>query len=534
MSSFEIFSFQTLQNIDATLATNYITKCFFPLTNGDHAYFVEDELTGKPVIRIMDDATIKKVYFKRFSDSICNFYFKEFKCLRKIVCVLNKPVLYDDKINICPPIKAQYKPYDEFSKKTQDAVKLFLRYILEVLASDNQDSYEYILNWIANMLKGNKNDACIYLKGGQGIGKSTISDFLKEHVIGRDLFLETGSSPLKKNFNKILEGKLLVQFSELETMSKNEWACCSSALKRNITSTTILIEGKNENSYQIANINNYILDSNNDAIKDDEGRRYFIADVSPKYQNDRTYFGKIRKECFHDEVGDAFFSLMLERNTDGFIAQNYPLTNNKLHSLTKRLDSAYTFLKFKYVLPKNDLKLKPKELYDDYTMYCQINRVQRMHNKSDFMIKLADVGINYKKTNGNNFYRFSHEELKAISDKQKWVHELDYEEIDVNEVCDDENTDAKCDDKDDEINQLKNEVERLKKLLEEATKQNKVTDDETIEDEIEFRGHCLIHLENDDENDIFVESDDEDDIFVESEDEDIDYENYDEDLMDLL
>ena len=429
-------------------------------------------------------------------------------------------MLYDDKINICPPIKAQYKPSAEFSEKTKTAVELFLNYIREVLASEKEDSYEYILNWIANMLKGNKNDACIYLKGGQGIGKSTISDFLKEHVIGRDLFLETGSSPLKMNFNKILEGKLLVQFSELETMSKNEWACCSSALKRNITSTTILIEGKNENSYQIANINNYILDSNNDAIKDDEGKRYFIADVSPKYQNDRTYFGKIRKVCFHDEVGDAFYSLMLERNTDGFIAQNYPLTNNKLHSLTKRLDSAYTFLKFKYVLPKNDLKLKPKELYDDYTRYCEVNRVQRMHNKSDFMIKLADVGINYKKTNGNNFYRFSHEELKAISDKQKWVHELDYEEINenANEVCDDENID-----KDDEIKQLKDEVERLKKLLEEATKQNKVVEDDETENE--FRGHCLIHLENDDENDIFVESDDEDDIHVKSDDED---------LMDLL
>ena len=69
-------------------------------------------------------------------------------------------MLYDDKINICPAIKAQNKPYAEFSKKTQDAVKLFLKYILEVLASDNEDSYEYILNWTANMLKGNKNDAC--------------------------------------------------------------------------------------------------------------------------------------------------------------------------------------------------------------------------------------------------------------------------------------------------------------------------------------------------------------------------------------
>ena len=34
---------------------------------------------------------------------------------------------------------------------------------------------------------------------------------------------------------------------------------------------------------------------------------------------------------------------------------------------------------------------------------------------------------------------YGHEELKAISDKQKWVHKLDYDEINesVYEECDD-------------------------------------------------------------------------------------------------
>ena len=154
--------------------------------------------------------------------------------------------------------------------------------------------------------------------------------------------------------------------------------------------------------------------------------------MSPKYQNDRIYFGKIKKECFHDEVGDAFFQFNVRKKYRWIhptkLSINY---TKKLHSLTKHLDSAYTILKFIYVLPKNNLKLKPKDLYDDYISYCEINRIQRIHNKSDFMIKLADVGMNYKKTNGNHWYRYSHEELKVISDKQKWVHELDYEECDA-------------------------------------------------------------------------------------------------------
>ena len=175
---------------------------------------------------------------------------------------------------------------------------------------------------------------------------------------------------IKNKFNSILQGKLLVQFSELENFNKNEWASVSSVLKRFITSTTYTLEGKNENSIQISNINNYILDSNNDAIKDDEGRRYFIADVSPKYQNNRVYFGNIRKNCFNDDVGNAFYSLMLERNIDGFIPQNYPETQNKLNALVKRLDNAFVFVKDEYILRKKDIKVKPNDFFDEYKAYC--------------------------------------------------------------------------------------------------------------------------------------------------------------------
>ena len=163
-----------------------------------------------------------------------------------------------------------------------------------------------------------------------------------------------------------------------------------------ITSTTYMLEGKNENAFQIENINNYILDSNNDAIKDDDGRRYYIADVSPKYQNNRVYFVNLRAKCFNDEVGNAFYSLMLERDTTGFISQNFPDTKNKLCSLNKRLDSTYTFLKNEYILKKRELKIKPKELYEDYVDYCKTEKISRIHSKGDFMTKLILTTRKYK------------------------------------------------------------------------------------------------------------------------------------------
>ena len=424
----EAFDFTKFKSLGDDGKNDYIKQCFIPLATGDHIVFDED-LNH----RILDQQTVKKVYFNRMDKNANEFYFNKYTEIKTLVCELNKPMIYGNKFNVCPSIKAKYRPYNEFSDDIKTSVELFLLYIKEVLASDNIQSYEYILNWLANMLKGNKNDACKYLKGGQGIGKSTISDFLKENVIGTDLFLETGSSPLKNKFNSILQGKLLVQFSELENFNKNEWASVSSVLKRFITSTTYTLEGKNENSIQINNVNNYILDSNNDAIKDDEGRRYFIADVSHKYQNNRIYFGKIRNSCFNDEVGNAFYSLMLDRNIDGFIPQNYPETKNKLNALSKRLDSSYMFLKDEYVLKKKSIYEKPKELFDEYLTYCNSNTVPKIHKKMDFISKLSEINLNYYKTSGTHYFKISLEELKQIADKNKWIHELDEEQTEEEE-----------------------------------------------------------------------------------------------------
>ena len=47
-------------------------------------------------------------------------------------------------------------------------------YILEVLANNNQKVYDYIIKWYACVAQGKKNETCLYLKGPEGIGKSTI------------------------------------------------------------------------------------------------------------------------------------------------------------------------------------------------------------------------------------------------------------------------------------------------------------------------------------------------------------------------
>jgi hypothetical protein len=113
--------------------------------------------------------------------------------------------------------------------------------------------------------------------------------------------------------NKILFCKLLVIFEELENFSTNQWQGVSTRLKRDTTSDTCIYEEKNEKAFTARNISNYIINSNVDAIKDDDGRRYFILDLSNSRKGDLEYFNKIYANCMNDEVGEAFFSFLQKK-----------------------------------------------------------------------------------------------------------------------------------------------------------------------------------------------------------------------------
>ena len=52
-------------------------------------------------------------------------------------------------------------------------------------------------------------------------------------------------------------------------------------------------------AHETENINNYILALNNDAIKDDEGRRFYIVDISTHRLEDAKFFNKLYNDYFN-------------------------------------------------------------------------------------------------------------------------------------------------------------------------------------------------------------------------------------------
>ena len=456
------FSFGTLETLLFQSAKEYITKYFIPLTSGMHAVLKSN---GK--YELTDHANLIKTYMNRIDPKLSKYYLKEYTGLRTIVYELGKPVLYDDKLNLCQTFKHPINPYNKFSVNIKD-VNIMLSYIKEVLCSDVEEQYIYVLRWLSNMCKGNKNDSILYLRGGQGIGKSTITQFLMNYVIGRPLSLETGAETLTSRFNIELAGKLMVVFEELEHLSTAEWKGMSTKLKRYSTSDTIMLESKGEKRYEAKNINNYFILSNHDCIKDDDGRRIYILDVSPKYKGDLEYFGNIRDKCFNDAVGEAFYCYLHGIDTTNFYAQRFPITQSKKDAYVKRLHSVELFLKDSYILLKLPVNNSLTVIFNEYKSYCESNGIRSV-NKIDFNKKMSELGFKYfsSRVDGKtmNKYKISIDELNAVAEKGYWIHDTD--EYDDEKVIDEtgKNYEALYEESQDELAQMKMEVERLKKEL---------------------------------------------------------------------
>ena len=341
-----------------------------------------------------------------------------------------------------------------------------LDFLKEIWASQNEKQFQFIIKWMANMSKGGKNQSVLYLRAEQGIGKSTFTDFLRKHVIGPKLCIQSGSQPLISQFNAILFCKLLVIFEELENFSTNQWQGVSTRLKRDTTSDTCTYEDKFQKAFTAKNISNYIINSNCDAIKDDDGRRYFILDLSNKRKGDHAYFNNIYSKCMNDEVGEAFFSYLQTIDLTGYHDQDFPATKAKEDAIVKRLDSVAKYIKEKYILKYRDFKTNLKDAFDEFTNFC-IDSGTKDCCKIEFNKRLESIKItSYKSGNIHNKFNYTHTKLIEIATFNKWMHTTDqYEDVTADPFIDsklDTGLQKDIEEKDAEIKLLRQQIEKMK------------------------------------------------------------------------
>jgi hypothetical protein len=404
----------------------YISKHIFQIKNTNSHIVFED---NKP-IQLSREAFVAS-YLDKFEKDIVKWHKKRIDMV-KLVCKTKQPVLQNGEVNMFGGFMHEKKPYEQYSKAIKDSVNVMLDFLKDVICSNHDDQFDYLKKWLANMVQGNKNDSVLYLKGEEGIGKSTFTDFIIEWVLGWAIVGKGTVECLTTPNNMLMRGMLLVVFEELPTFSDNEWEAVSSKLKDLVTSQICVYANKYIAPSACENISNFIINTNVNAIKHSEGRRYFILDLSNKRKSDFQFFSKLKGKCFNKEVGEAFYNYLLGIDLSGFYAQEFPYTKAKALAKVISLSMPHQFLKEDYVLQRKGIeKMKRKSFYEKYTSYLSVNHLKvGKTEKANFYGKLESIGIVARKSNGDEIYdALSAEKILAIAEKNQWIHESDDFEV---------------------------------------------------------------------------------------------------------
>ena len=125
-------------------------------------------------------------------------------------------------------------------------------------------------------------------------------------------------------------------------------------------------------------------------------------------------------ECQSRQGILVFRSFPNNINTDKFNPQSFPMTQSKMDSLSKRLDSVYKYLKEQYILKNKQIDISAVDLYNDYKFYTT-----KPVAKEDFHRKLNEIGINKTKHGTKIWYNIEHETLLNIGKTKNWINEID-------------------------------------------------------------------------------------------------------------
>jgi hypothetical protein len=303
-------------------------------------------------------------------------------------------------------------------------VNPILEYIRTIIADNDTESYNFILAWLAHIVQKpwKKSEIAIFLQSTkQGTGKGTFVNWLKNYVFGSYCSMVTcGLKSLTQKHNGSMAKKSFIVVDELPTKS-GDFHSQFDTMKHLITEPTLSIEPKGKEIYQIDNMANFIMCSNNKfPLKISKGdRRYACFEVSACKKGDVDYWNNIHQNVLIENTAKHFFKYL-----ENLPSYNLKIPNTKLRQdiTTNSLPSYELFImdiksgdfsiqptlyippfKFKGENIKN--ALLSDILYRLYKSYCD-SRDEKTIRQRLFMNAMQDLdSVTYGRNSKFRFYK---------------------------------------------------------------------------------------------------------------------------------
>lgn len=270
-----------------------------------------------------------------------------------------------------------------------DKIAMFLRHVKEIIASDNENIYKYIMSWIAYLIQnpGKKTKTCLILIGKQGTGKTIFTDIIAK------LFGEYANNNLSDvdlitgQFNTELENKILIVLNEFNVQDKTtNKRSIRNKMKTYITDDHITINRKNVNPYKVENVSNFIIVTNdkNPIWIEDGDRRYVVLDVSDEVKDNVDYFNNLFASLT-DDFYKNLFNYFRTYDIKDFNPSIIPITERKSRIINSNRDS------FEYYMDENRDKFYPNgrftskaTAYESYKTFCEREKMNYVYDGMKF------------------------------------------------------------------------------------------------------------------------------------------------------
>ncbi|AYV85346.1 MAG: highly derived d5-like helicase-primase: PROVISIONAL [Satyrvirus sp.] len=414
-------------------AKTYIQKYFIKIGNPPGILMWTPSENKMSYYKFSD---VKTLYIKRIVNNkfdIQIWFYNEEHTVYLQNLEVNKERIYEKcgqkYINIFPGFMHKIpKIYNDFTNDIKNKVKIVWSHIKNVWCSGQNDLYKYNKKWISHMISGRKMLTCLYLKSGQGTGKSLITEFIQQYVLGEKIVYITHDPDCLYSFNHQLLGNILLVLEELPAANKNQWYNISNSLKHFITGKTYTNKEKNKTDFEVKNNLSIIICTNNNAIKlETDDRRFVINDISHSKVDDHAYFAKLSDEINNEEVGEAFYWYCKEYalKYKDFREFPPPQTQAKRDLIIENLHSLFIYIKDKYIKEKEDIDIKFTDFYDDY---CEFIKNFKIEAPSKIAISklLTNYNLGLITKNSNiKHIRITANELYKIFNAKRWIHDID-------------------------------------------------------------------------------------------------------------
>lgn len=317
-------------------------------------------------------------------------------------------------------IPFQAQPVEDIDMERVNYINDF---IFKVISSEDEKTYNYVLDWLACIIKypRKKTGQCLVLYSKEnGVGKNSFIEFLTKMIFGlHNSVANCNFNNIAGKFNGLQENKLLVCVNEASTM-QDSYTAMFDKFKTLLTEDTQTFEKKGQDSYIAKDYTNYIFPTNNENVMkvSETNRRVALLKISNIHLQDRKYFSWLNDEML-DQYGANHYMTYLYHRQVNPIELVVPKT--QLAEDVKRLQRA------KPLLFLEDIK----DQYNDYAV--KLNTILTTYNRQnpyghitkDILYKLfeswfRDNGFQCRKETKITFGKRINEELgKAIIYKNK-------------------------------------------------------------------------------------------------------------------